>query len=218
MTLFDYLSDVPALQNFLYSAQKWHAGQPAPTRCGLGDVGIQQDLLTVLQALWRYVGVDEHNSAFPTAEKINSRPAYEIMMALFYFLIKTHVGPTHFWSLFYATSYAGGMLDWRLHLDVNYWPQQPDDATQIEVEVCIRSIGGRLPSGSGQRFYCPIDSGPHHGQNVLPVAANTAVSYRARFCDANGAPVSMWAYSNEEFPWDIAVPPNIPADYPGLFP
>jgi hypothetical protein len=147
-------------------------------------------------------------------EKLQARPAYEIMIAMFTLLGVTHVGPTCFWSLFYATNYDGAFLDWRLHLDVNTWAQQPAGATQIEVEICIRSIGGRMPSGTGQRFYCPIDGSPHQGQNVLPVTPLNSVSYRMRFCDVSGAPLSLWTYSNEEAPWDIGSVPGIPLDYP----
>lgn len=214
MTLLDYLLDVDAAYDFANSFRKWHAGQPVNERCHLGDQGIQDDVLMILKKVYDYVGVDKHNAHYPTKEKVQARPAYECLLGLYMLLNGTHVGPTHFWSLFYAVDYTEPNLDWRLHVDVNEWANQPDDATRVEIEVCTRDPNATLPTGSGQRFFVDIDNSPQQGQNVLEVAADQLVSYRARFVDAAGTPLSLWSYSNEELPFDIAIPPLIPADYP----
>lgn len=194
------------------------AGEHMPERTGLGASGAIEHIIELVQSAWDTLhasGLNVNGTSRPSGEDINARPAYWLLQTLTWLAFLSR-GPLFFWSLFYGTSYVGGVLNWRLHIDMDEFApvNVPDNAEGVEFEICTRAPASNHSHGTNQRFYATFTGGPVSGQNTLAVNALYYVSYRARFVDANYNPVSLWAYSNEETPDDLCIPPGIPSDLP----
>jgi hypothetical protein len=200
-----------ALQAFakLHRAIELLGKDPSPSNTGLGDSGVYENLTAFLQ----YISDTYHGTHRPTALEVAAKPAYYLLQSYATMIayagtdpLMSYGGPVSLDSYFYSPwghPYDGVTLDWRMVGQCGSHSHMPAGAAQWEFELLVRPDGNADPSFSGQRWFWAINNAWHTAQNVLTVAPTTRVSYRVRYADAAGNPLSLWSYSNEEHPGTI---------------